>query len=131
MPAPPEDEPEVAGWYEAGPSPGEQGTAVVVGHRDTSRGPAVFAGLPELKPGRRVEVRRADGRTAVYTVDAVRTFAKEAFPDHEVYGPRARPELRLITCGGAYARRTGYTGNVVVFAHLTQIREPRTRPASR
>jgi hypothetical protein len=37
-------------------------------------------------------------------------------------GARGRPELRLITCGGSYDRRKGYSGNVVVLAHLTGIR---------
>ncbi|MEU0641068.1 class F sortase [Streptomyces umbrinus] len=126
--APPVDKPELVGWYEGGPSPGEAGTAVVVGHLDTATGPAVFVGLSGLTPGRLVEARRADGRTAVYTVDAVRTYDKEQFPSQEVYGARKRPELRLITCGGAYDRRTGYRSNVVVFAHLTETREP-DRPA--
>ncbi|MBB6416562.1 hypothetical protein HDC93_002145 [Streptomyces sp. AK010] len=39
-----------------------------------------------------------------------------------MYGARGRPELRLITCGGSHDRRKGYSGNVVVFAHLTGIR---------
>ncbi|MFI5886334.1 class F sortase [Streptomyces sp. NPDC051554] len=123
MSAPPDDDPKRVGWYADGPSPGEQGTAVAVGHLDTMTGPAVFAGLDELKPGRLIEVRRADGRTAVYAVDAVKTYEKAHFPDREVYGARGRPELRLITCGGSYDRRTGYAGNTVVFAHLTAIRE--------
>jgi hypothetical protein len=123
MSAPPDDDPKRVGWYAGGPSPGEQGTAVAVGHLDTMTGPAVFAGLGELKPDRLIEVRRADGRTAVYTVDAVRTYEKAHFPDREVYGARGRPELRLITCGGTYDRRTGYSGNTVVFAHLTATRE--------
>jgi sortase (surface protein transpeptidase) len=122
--APPEGRPNLVGWYGEGPSPGEQGTAVAVGHLDTDTGPAVFAGLTELKRGRSVEVRRADGRIAVYTVDAIKKYEKAHFPDREVYGPRGRPELRLITCGGTYNRRTGYSGNVVVFAHLTKVREP-------
>ncbi|WUG99293.1 class F sortase [Streptomyces violaceus] len=120
--APPEDNPKLVGWYQHGASPGEQGTAVAVGHLDTDRGPAVFAGLTELKRGRVVEARRADGRIAVYTVDAIKSYEKARFPNQEVYGARGRPELRLITCGGAYDRRTGYSGNVVVFAHLTAIR---------
>ncbi|WP_329054438.1 class F sortase [Streptomyces violaceus] len=120
--APPEDNPKLVGWYRHGASPGEQGTAVAVGHLDTDRGPAVFAGLTELKRGRVVEARRADGRIAVYTVDAIKSYEKARFPNQEVYGARGRPELRLITCGGAYDRRTGYSGNVVVFAHLTAIR---------
>lgn len=123
MSAPPDDDPKRVGWYADGPSPGEQGTAVAVGHLDTMTGPAVFAGLGELKPDHLIEVRRADGRTAVYTVDAVRTYEKAHFPDREVYGARGRPELRLITCGGSYDRRTGYAGNTVVFAHLTATRE--------
>ncbi|MFJ4281543.1 class F sortase [Streptomyces massasporeus] len=120
--APPDDDPELVGWYRHGASPGEQGTAVAVGHLDTDSGPAVFAGLPELKRGRIVKARRADGRIAVYTVDKIKSYEKAHFPSQEVYGARGRPELRLITCGGSYDRRKGYSGNVVVFAHLTGIR---------
>ncbi|WP_037860540.1 class F sortase [Streptomyces sp. NRRL S-340] len=116
---PPVDKPKLVGWYRGGPTPGETGTALAVGHRDTRTGPAVFAALGQLPPGRRIEVRRADGRTAVYTVDKVRVFDKARFPDKEVYGPARRPELHVITCGGLYTRRTGYSSNVVVFAHLT------------
>ncbi|MFJ9718077.1 class F sortase [Streptomyces sp. NPDC101213] len=128
LPAPPEDDPELVGWYADGPSPGGPGTAVAVGHLDTDTGPAVFSGLSELSPGRRIEVRRADGRTAVYRVDRIRNYEKANFPDQEVYGDRGRPELRLITCGGTFDRRSGYSGNLVVFAHLTQIRD-RAGPA--
>ncbi|WP_328667943.1 class F sortase [Streptomyces sp. NBC_00328] len=119
--APPVDDPKPVGWYTDGPTPGERGTALVVGHRDTRTGPAVFAPLERIRPGARVEARRVDGRTAVYTVDVVRTYAKAQFPDQEVYGNRGRAELRLITCGGAYDRRSGYAANVIAFAHLTQI----------
>ncbi|MDQ0759520.1 class F sortase [Streptomyces canus] len=122
---PPVDKPKLVGWYQGGPTPGEPGTAIAVGHRDTRTGPAVFAALAQVKPGRVIEAGRADGRTAVYTVDRVKVFDKEGFPDKEVYGPARRPELRVITCGGLFKWRTGYTSNVVVFAHLTKIREPR------
>ncbi|MFJ2718411.1 class F sortase [Streptomyces sp. NPDC087437] len=116
---PPVDKPKVVGWYDGGPTPGEPGTAVAVGHRDTRTGAAVFAGLGRLGPGHRIEVRREDGRTAVYTVDKVRVFDKARFPDKEVYGTSRRSELRVITCGGLYTHRAGYSSNVVVFAHLT------------
>ncbi|WP_333741135.1 class F sortase [Streptomyces sp. IBSBF 2806] len=119
---PPVDDPKLVGWYAGGPTPGERGTAVAVGHRDTKTGPAVFAGLARVARGARIEARRADGRTAVYTVDRVRVFDKATFPDKEVYGPSRRPELRVLTCGGLFRRATGYTSNVVVFAHLTQTR---------
>ncbi|MFH7335413.1 class F sortase [Streptomyces hygroscopicus] len=119
---PPFDRPKTAGWYEGGATPGEAGTAIAVGHRDTPSGPAVFAALPLIKPGKAIEARRADGRTAVYTVDRVQVFDKSGFPDKEVYGRSRRPELRVLTCGGLYNRRNGYSSNVVVFAHLTATR---------
>ncbi|NEB62142.1 class F sortase, partial [Streptomyces diastaticus] len=116
---PPAEKKNLAGWYEAGTTPGERGTAVVAGHVDNARGPAVFYRLGALKKGSTIEVDRRDGGLAVFTVDAVEVYAADAFPDEKVYGAADRPELRVITCGGAYSRSTGYQGNVVVFAHLT------------
>ncbi|MCT9087809.1 class F sortase [Streptomyces sp. ASQP_92] len=111
------------GWYKDGTAPGVRGTAVLAGHVDDSRGPAVFYALGALRKGTRVEVSREDGRTAVFDVDAVEVYENEAFPDSKVYGPAARPELRLITCGGGFSKKTGYRGNVVAFAHLTGVIE--------
>ena len=117
--APPAAQQNLAGWYEAGTVPGDTGTAVVAGHVDNAAGPAVFYDLGALKKGSTIEVHRRDGSTAVFTVYAVEVFADKDFPDEKVYGATDRPELRVITCGGGYSRRTGYQGNVVVFAHLT------------
>ncbi|WP_399884728.1 class F sortase [Streptomyces sp. BBFR51] len=116
---PPAEKKNLAGWYEAGTTPGETGTAIVAGHVDNAEGPAVFYRLGALKKGSTIEVDRRDGGVAVFTVDAVEVYAADAFPDEKVYGAANRPELRVITCGGAYSRSTGYQGNVVVFAHLT------------
>ncbi|WP_327670274.1 MULTISPECIES: class F sortase [unclassified Streptomyces] len=116
---PPAGNKNLAGWYEAGTEPGETGTAVVAGHVDNARGPSVFYALGSLKRGRTIEVERRDGSAAVFTVDAVEVYDAKHFPDAKVYGAARRPELRVITCGGPYSRKTGYQGNVVVFAHLT------------
>jgi hypothetical protein len=116
---PPAAEKNLAGWYEAGTTPGETGTSIVAGHVDNAEGPAVFYDLGALKKGSAIEVERRDGSTAVFTVDAVEVYDARNFPDDKVYGAAHRPELRVITCGGGYSRTTGYQGNVVVFAHLT------------
>ncbi|MGW0843242.1 class F sortase [Streptomyces sp. NPDC002787] len=116
---PPAEKKNLAGWYEAGTTPGERGTAIVAGHVDNADGPAVFYDLGAVKRGATVEVDRRDGGVAVFTVDAVEVYDARDFPDRKVYGAAKRPELRVITCGGGYSRSTGYQGNVVVFAHLT------------
>lgn len=120
--APPLTTPMIVGWHRRGPAPGELGTAVLVGHRDTLTGPAIFLNLKALRRGDAVKVTRADHQVAVFSVDEVKTYAKDTFPSNEVYGPRGRAELRLITCGGRFDKKSGYSANVVVFAHLTSSR---------
>ncbi|MCX5370085.1 class F sortase [Streptomyces sp. NBC_00015] len=119
---PPAERKNLAGWYEAGTTPGETGTAIVAGHVDNADGPAVFYDLGALRKGSAIEVDRRDGSVAVFTVDAVEVYRARDFPDEKVYGAASRPELRVITCGGGYTKSTGYQGNVVVFAHLTSSR---------
>ncbi|MFE5536503.1 class F sortase [Streptomyces sp. NPDC056492] len=119
---PPPDRYGLAGWYRDGATPGAVGTAVIVGHVDHATGPSVFYHLGALHRGATIEVPRADGRTAVFTVHAVEVYEADRFPDSRVYGPSPRAELRVITCGGGFSPRTGYQGNVVVFAHLTGTR---------
>ncbi|MEV0005419.1 class F sortase [Micromonospora sp. NPDC050980] len=114
---PPLAHPEVAGWYRPGPAPGQAGNAVLVGHVDSQRGPAVFFDLGRLRPGDTVRVVRADGRSAAFTVDGVGAYPKDRFPTERVYGGDAAARLRLITCGGRFDPRTGsYPDNIVVFA---------------
>ncbi|MCL6738215.1 class F sortase [Streptomyces neyagawaensis] len=120
--APPAEDPNLAGWFTGAPSPGEKGTAVVVGHVDNNQGPAVFYGLGALKKGSRVEVQRGDAKTAVFEIYGIEVFAKNNFPGDRVYGNSGIPELRVITCGGGFSKQNGYDGNVVVFARLVEVR---------
>ncbi|MFE9774839.1 class F sortase [Streptomyces sp. NPDC005931] len=120
--APPPEDPNLAGWFTGAVSPGEKGTAVVVGHVDNQQGPAVFYGLGALKKGNRVEIARKDGRTAVFEIYGVEVFAKHDFPGDRVYASKGAAELRVITCGGGFSQQNGYEGNVVAFARLTEVR---------
>ncbi|CCG05478.1 class F sortase [Blastococcus saxobsidens] len=115
---------DVAGWYRGGPAPGELGPAVIAGHVDSAaEGPAVFFRLAELQPGDEIHVDRADGTTAVFAVDRVARYPKDAFPTVEVYGDTDHAALRLITCGGSFDPASGnYRDNVVVFARLAGVR---------
>lgn len=120
--APPAEDPNLAGWFTGAVSPGEKGTAVVVGHVDNKQGPAVFYGLGALKKGNRVEVARGDGKTAVFEIYGIEVFEKNNFPGDRVYASKGAPELRVITCGGGFSQQNGYDGNVVAFARLVEVR---------
>jgi sortase (surface protein transpeptidase) len=109
----------VTGWFTGGPAPGETGPAVVAGHIDSRRGPAVFYRLHALRPGDRVAVERTDGTTVEFAVQDTAQYPKRAFPTEAVFGPSPDPLLRLITCGGTFDRsRRSYRDNVVVTARL-------------
>ncbi|PWU61024.1 class F sortase [Micromonospora globispora] len=118
---PPLEQAQRAGWYSPGPSPGEVGNAVIVGHVDSAKlGPAVFFDLGALKPGDRITVARQDGRNATFTVDSVKSYPKTSFPSELVYGASDKPSLRVVTCGGVFDRSArSYLDNIVVFATLT------------
>jgi sortase (surface protein transpeptidase) len=107
----------VAGWYTGSPRPGAIGSSIIVGHIDSFSGPGVFFRLHELTAGDKVYVRRADGTLVEFRVTLVQKYLKDHFPTEDVYGPVPDPELRLITCGGAFDRATGhYLSNIVVYA---------------
>lgn len=105
------------GWYRAGPEPGEVGAAVIVGHVDSTTGPAVFYDLETLRRGDRITVIRTDRTRVSFRVQALRRVAKDDFPTTRVYGKTRWPALRLITCDGEFDRSTGhYVDNLIVFA---------------
>ncbi|MFG3711183.1 class F sortase [Micromonospora sp. NPDC049460] len=118
---PPLEQAQRAGWYEPGPSPGEVGNAVIVGHVDSAKiGPAVFFSLGALQPGDTIIVTREDGQRVTFTVESVKAYPKTEFPTEQVYGPNDRPGLRVVTCGGVFDEAArSYPDNVVVFASMT------------
>ncbi|MEU7720178.1 class F sortase [Streptomyces tibetensis] len=121
---PPVTDHDRAGWYRHSPTPGERGPSVLLGHVTVGPyGDGVFRHLARLHRGDRIEARLENGTTAQFAVTAVRTVPKTDFPADDVYGNVGRPELRLITCGGA---RTGdgYADNVIVFAALSGANSP-------
>ncbi|MGW8598499.1 class F sortase [Streptomyces sp. NPDC055893] len=109
------------GWYDKGVTPGQTGPAVLIGHFDTVRGPAVLKNVSEVAVGDEISVTRADGTTAVFRVRELEQVGKGAFPTAKVYGDTDRPELRLITCGGELV--DGHRpDNIILYADLVATR---------
>jgi len=110
---------DLLGWYKFGPTPGELGPAVVVGHVDSRLGPAVFWSLGSLVPGDEIFIDRADGTTATFVVTELERPRQNEFPTVRVYGDIDHAGLRLITCSGTFVRgEQRYTHNLIVYARL-------------
>jgi hypothetical protein len=78
---------EVAGWYAPGSRPGDPGSAVILGHVDSTRGPAVFFRLHQLRAGDEINVTRADRSSVRFVVQRTEQYDKERFPTDAVYYP--------------------------------------------
>ncbi|HQU00476.1 MAG TPA: class F sortase [Acidimicrobiales bacterium] len=112
----------VAGWYKLGPTPGQLGSSVLLGHVDSYTGPGIFFRLRDLVAGQSVEVLLANGVTTHFVVERVVQYSKNNFPDRLVYGNHGTQSLNLVTCGGAFDHATGhYEANVVVFTRLVSL----------
>ncbi len=104
------------GWYKFGPTPGQRGSSVILGHVDSYRGIGVFFYLDTLRPGDQVLVRLADRQIARFSVIGLREYTKAQFPEKIVFGSRTYSALQLVTCGGVFDHQTGhYLSNIVVY----------------
>jgi hypothetical protein len=110
---------EEPGWFKLGPTPGQVGSAVILGHVDDKKGPAVFFKVKTLKAGDKVDVSLTNGVISHFVVKAVETYSKSAFPAKKVYGSQGVSALQLVTCGGKFDKATGhYESNVVAYTSL-------------
>lgn len=110
-----------AGWYSHGPYPGDAAgpPALIVGHIDDYKGPAVFFRLSQVHDGDRIYVKRADGSTATFVVYRTEHYLKASYPANSVYAPTPRSEIRLITCTGQFdSNARSYLSNFVAYAYL-------------
>jgi sortase (surface protein transpeptidase) len=118
------------GWFRLGVTPGEIGSAVILGHVDSYLGPGIFFKLRTLASGDQVDVDLTDGDTAQFTVDSVAEYSKVSFPAQRVYGSDGSSALQLVTCGGVFDHQTGsYLSNIVVYTSLSAVVPP-VQPAT-
>ena len=120
------DNPEVIGWWAAGPAPGEAGNVLLDGHRDFSDvndnvGQGVCWLLTETRPGDPIIIRdRSDGRAFVYTVREIHSVAWDEPDGARFLRSTDEAILTLVTCEGSFdEERHNYSLRRVVIAELT------------
>ncbi len=109
-------------WYDftnfpgLGGYPGGGGNSVFAGHVDyVNVGPAVFYGVPSLKPGDVIEVHRADGMVVRYAVDSVTSLSPSSDEWGTVFSMGPQESVTLVTCGGVFNPATRqYDTRIVV-----------------
>jgi sortase (surface protein transpeptidase) len=104
-------------WYQFGPSPGANGSALLAGHVDYNGRAGVFYRLRWLDPGQRFEVGYEDGTWRTFEVVGRQQYAKPQLPTSQLFSKDGQPTVVLITCGGEFNEgRHSYSDNLVVYA---------------
>ena len=117
----PED-PSDAAWLNAGPRPGEEGTAVIDGHYGWKDGiPAVFDDLTKLQKGDRVYVEDQQGTVTTFVVRGIQTYGEHDNVSDVFVSSDKQSHLNLITCEGVWNKVSqSYSDRLVVFADKMQ-----------
>jgi hypothetical protein len=99
-------------------APGDAGTAVLAGHRDSRRsGPGALHRLADVQVGDRIVVQHADGRLSHWQVERSRLTLRDELPVDELFTRSGAARLAVVTCGGTFDAALGrYTHNVIVYA---------------
>ncbi|MEM8924470.1 MAG: class F sortase [Actinomycetota bacterium] len=109
--------PRRVGWYEFGPSPGQEGSSVLAAHIASEGIDGIFRRLDRAKPGDRFEVIFDNGDRQSYEVIELEQYNKADLPLDRVFGRTGDPVVTLITCGGAFQPSVrSYEDNVVAYA---------------
>ena len=111
-------EPGDTAWYEPGPRPGENGSAVIAGHFGTWQNgdSGVFNNLYELRRGDTVYVTDDEGQRVAFVVRESRRFDPDADATDVFISDDGVARLNLITCEGDWSEATqSYSKRLVVF----------------
>ncbi|RSK25939.1 class F sortase [Bacillus sp. HMF5848] len=114
------EETDITGWFEPGAKPGAYGNAVIVGHVDSYKGPAVFFHLKKLKPGDEILLYGEHDSTPLrFVVTEKKAYPYDQAPISHIFGYTPKQQLNLITCTGFYDRKTNtHLERLVVTAEL-------------
>ena len=105
------------GWYRFGPTPGENGSAVLAAHIAFNGRDGVFRDLDVIEVGAVVEIDYDDGSSKRFEITETAQYAKDELPVDRIFAKDGAPELTLITCGGDFNRSLrSYSDNVVAYA---------------
>ncbi len=116
------EEPFDAGWFKAGPKPGEKGNAVIDGHLDLKGKPAIFWDLKKMKEGDMIGVTDDQGVTRSFKVTRTEVYDVEDAPMREIFGKHHDGKnLNLITCAGKWRKDLDhYDQRLVVFTEMIE-----------
>lgn len=105
-------------WFEIGPRPGENGSAVIAGHYGIKNGKgSVFDDLHNLRKGDKLYIKDDRGLIISFVVRESRRYDSKADVSNVFDSNDGKSHLNLVTCEGVWDEGTQqYPRRLVVFA---------------
>ena len=123
---------DAASWLELAAAPGEEGNAIIAGHRSLKGVAGTFQALWDMEVGDAVVIDFADGRQQWFYVGTIDRYPFEEVPfEVMAYGGPSR--LTLITCVGDWNSTAGTSSErfvVVCFPGEVVMPQTSTTPAA-
>ncbi|MBR0025704.1 MAG: class F sortase [Clostridia bacterium] len=109
-----------AAWYEPGPAPGDNGNALINGHKSWKKQKGYFSVLPEMQEGDPIVFLHENGEIRVFYVVSMNIYPLKEVPE-DVMQLKGDRRVTLITCEGDFDRGMGTSVNrCVVIAKLEE-----------
>jgi len=105
-------------WFDLGPRPGDNGSAVIAGHYGPWKngGGSVFDNLNKLKSGDKIYIQDETGAIITFVVRESRTYGKNEDASDVFSSNDGKAHLNLITCEGVWDEtQKTYSNRLVVF----------------
>lgn len=104
-------------WFNLGPRPGENGSAVIAGHEGWKDGiSAVFDDLYKLQKGDKIYIEDKQGTTATFVVREIKIYNEKEDAFNVFNSSDGKAHLNLITCEGTWNKISkSYSDRLVVF----------------
>lgn len=105
-------------WFNLGPRPGENGSAVIAGHYDWKNNiPAVFDNLHKLRIGDKIIIENEKGLDITFVVREIRIYDKDDIATDVFSSSDGKEHLNLITCTGIWNKaEKRFSERLVVFS---------------
>lgn len=113
------DRADAASWLENAlgtprPAPGEEGNAIIAGHKSKDGVAGTFKALWDIKIGHGVVIDFEDGTQMWFYVDSIERYSYKQFPAYIMSAEAESPQLTLITCIGEWDREGGTSSERLV-----------------
>jgi len=107
------------GWFDLGPRPGENGSAVIDGHYGVWKNGkgTIFNNLYKLRVWDKLFIEDENGKVITFVVRKTQIYKQDSNASEVFISNDGKAHLNLVTCQGIWNKKTkSYPNRLVIFS---------------